>query len=305
MQNSIKLKNESEGFGGNETVGLPNNIIPLTTMDNAFQKIKILIEEKTGNYFNASREGIVNRIIEQRVQEQKFKSMDEYLTFLNIIPVYHQEWRVLTSKITNNESYFFRESHHFITLEQELIPQLLTFRPNKTVKILSAACSEGQEAYTLSMVMKEAKMRFSTLDYQIYGIDIDEQALTKARAGRYTQYSFREPKFKSYIDRYFLPSGEDLQIKDEIKQSVNFVQGNLINGNQLAMLPQFDVIFCRNVLIYFRDHHFKSALTNLFNLLQPGGYLFLGHSESALSVIPNLVPVSFSSFIGYKKLELS
>lgn len=279
-------------------VNEPKNIFTLTGNNSLIRKFKDLIEERTGNYFNENRENLVVRAVQERMQEIGLKSQEEYFTFLKIIPNFHLEWRDLISAITNNESYFFREYHQFETLEKEIIPQL-KIQSYDTIRILSAACSEGQEVYSCNMALKESGIGS---DYQIYGIDIDEKALNKAKSGKYSQYSFREEKFSHLYRKYFNRIGEDYQISEEMKSNIRFVNASLINQNQLSMLPEFDVIFCRNVLIYFREDNFKLAIDNLFRLLKPGGYLFLGHSESALGLNPNLVPVSFNSFIGYKKI---
>lgn len=280
------------------TVNEPKKIFTLSADLSLIRKFKDLIEERTGNYFNENRESLVFRAVAERMQETGLKTQEEYYTFLKIIPHFHPEWRYLTSSITNNESYFFREYHQFETLVKEIVPQL-GLQSWDTIRILSAACSEGQEVYSCNMALKESGMESG---YQIYGIDIDEMALNRAKSGKYGQYSFREEKFSHLYRKYFGRSGEEYQIAEEMKNNVRFVNASLINRNQLSMLPEFDVIFCRNVLIYFREENFKLAISNLFGLLKPGGFLFLGHSESALGLNPNLVPVSFNSFIGYKKI---
>lgn len=268
------------------------------------RKLAEILEVRTGNYFNPSREGILERVFLSRVRELLLNSPEEYLNFLGIIPQYHTEWKALISAVTNNESYFFREYHHFTALSDSIRSHHLGENPAASVRILSAACSDGQEPYSIAIFLNELKTEFPLFDYQVYAVDIDESALTRARTGRYNRYSFREERGNLYKLKYFSQIGDDYQVVPQIKTRVNFLQGNLISQMQLSMLPKFDFIFCRNVLIYFRKPQFDTAMSHLFNLLAPGGFLFLGHSESALGFNPMLAPVSFDNFIGYRRVGL-
>jgi len=184
----------------------------------------------------------------------------------------------LVSQLTVNETYFFRENSQIELLTQHLLPRLLDFK-NQPIKILSAGCSSGEEPYSLVMALEEAWGKTSAKLFQVEGGDLDRQVLHKARKGVYSPFSFRGVSHELRT-RYFQPAGAYFQLREDIRERVTFHELNLLSPQFPAELQDFDVIFFRNVSIYFDLETREKIQHRLTSIMNPDGLLLVGSSET-------------------------
>jgi chemotaxis protein methyltransferase CheR len=171
---------------------------------------------------------------------------------------------------------------------------------HKKIRIWSAACSTGEEPYTIGIMIKE-NFPVSGIDFEIVGSDISEQVLESAKKGIYGGYTLRNAS-SAVLKKYFDKIDDDsYSIKDEIKKMVSFRNVNLMDSKDVKKLNEFDIVLCRNVIIYFNSESKKKAIANIYESLKTGGYLFLGHSESLHQVTSLLKLVGFGKTPLYRK----
>jgi chemotaxis protein methyltransferase CheR len=199
--------------------------------------------------------------------------------------------------LTTNETLFFRDIAPFDALRQRLIPELLEKRSQK-LAIWSAAASSGQEAYSIAMLLKE----LGTVDrpVEILGTDLSEQILERAREAKYVQFEVNRGLPAPYLVKYFKREGLDWQLKDEIRNMVTFRRFDL--RQPMAALGRFNIVFCRNVLIYFDVETKIKILNQILTVLHPGGYLFLGGAETTLNLHGSFERVPIGTTVAYRKL---
>ncbi len=187
--------------------------------------------------------------------------------------------------LTTNETYFFRDYQPFEALRTHILPELFKKREKeKKINIWSAACATGQEAYSIAMILLEYfSLYLQTYKVSILATDISKKCLEKAKKGVYTQIEINRGLPISFLVKYFKQDGAYWYIDEKVKKLIRFEKLNLLEASR-KLLERFDLIFCRYVLIYFSDEVKKKVLTDLWGLLNPGGYLILGATE-----IPALV----------------
>ena len=173
---------------------------------------------------------------------------------------------------------------------------------DRTLRLLSVGCSTGEEALTLAMILFDSGQFFWGWDVQITGLDVDEAALDKASRGEYHQNSLRAVT-PAQLERHFVTRKAGVQVKDSVRKLVSFRPGNLLDPESYDGFRPVDVIFCRNVLIYFSDEAIQRAVGLFHEILSPGGYLFLGHAESLARVTSAFTPIRFQGAIVYQKPE--
>jgi chemotaxis protein methyltransferase CheR len=207
------------------------------------------------------------------------------------------------SLITNNETYFFRENSQLAVLSESVLPALREqklARGERKVRILSAGCSSGEEVFTLAMLVLESALFLWEWDVEIVGVDIDPEIVQRAVAGIYSGRAFQTmPDY--FRERYFTPGTEGLQVRDVLRRMVSFRQGNLLSIDRQFPAGSIDIIFCRNVLIYFDDDTIARIVNHFERLLTPEGLLFLGHSESLSRITSRYVPVCYPGTIVYRR----
>jgi len=198
--------------------------------------------------------------------------------------------RDITEAMTTNESSFFRDQKPFDQFRTIVLPMLMASRQDrKTLRIWSAACSSGQEPYSLAMLLNEERARLADWKFEIVATDLSSEMIAKARAGIYTQFEVQRGLPITYLVKYFKQSGDKWQIVPEIREKISYREYNLL-GN-LSPLGQFDVIFCRNVLIYFDQPTKSKVLDSISRLLPPDGVLYLGGAETVLGVTERFKPM--------------
>lgn len=191
--------------------------------------------------------------------------------------------------MTINETYFFRDRFPFETLRQKILPRLIVSRAQqKKIRIWSAASSTGQEAYSIGMIIEESSPALSTWQIEIVGTDLSQNALTTARKALYSQFEVQRGLTPEQIQRYFTPVGHMWQLKDTVRSRVEFRHYNLLDT--YAPLGRFDLIFCRNVLIYFDADRKSDVLNRMSQILAPDGLLAIGASESIIGLNTRLKP---------------
>ncbi|HEV2971598.1 MAG TPA: protein-glutamate O-methyltransferase CheR [Pirellulales bacterium] len=201
--------------------------------------------------------------------------------------------------MTTNETSFFRDIHPFETLKTEVLPKLIANRGSqRALNIWCGACSSGQEPYTIGMVIREYFPALATWNVKLVASDLSSQVLAQARQGLYSQAEVNRGLPASLLVKHFQKSGMQWQVKDNVRKLVQFMELNLIE--RWPPLPQMDVIFLRNVLIYFSTETKKSILDNVGKLLATDGFLFLGGAETTLNLDDSFERVNFAKTVCYR-----
>ncbi len=192
--------------------------------------------------------------------------------------------------MTTNETSFFRDTKPFQIFEKEILPALLKARTNqKKIRIWCAAASSGQEPYSLAMQLLEKKSQWAGFQIEIIATDISQDILNTARAGIYTQFEVQRGLPITHLMKYFSQADDKWALKDDVKKMVRFDYFNLLEP--MARLGRFDVIFCRNVLIYFDEKTKSRVLDNMSALLPADGFLLLGGAETVLGITNKFIPM--------------
>lgn len=271
--------------------------------DREFRLFSEWLSEEFGLCFGPSKRDILRSRLEPRRVALGFESFEQLYFHLKFHPERELERRELIPHLTNNESYFFRETAQLDALRDEVlgeVRQSLEPTDRREIRILSAGCASGEEAFTLAMVARDASV-LPPWKFKVTGVDLDPEALARARRAEYGQNAFRrlDPEMRN---RYFDPVAADRwRPKPGIRSVVEFAQANLVEAGWWRTLPRQDIVFCRNVLIYFDEASIRTAIQGLYECLLPGGYLFLGHAESLSRVPTRFVPVRHPGVIFYRR----
>jgi chemotaxis protein methyltransferase CheR len=268
-----------------------------------FRLLRDFIHENFGLYFDDGQKGSLRSRLAGRLASLDLLSFEDYYHYLRFGPQKVQELQSMVSHLTNNETYFFREQPQLQVFSDHVLRGL---RDRKTaigerqLRILSAGCSTGEEAYTLAMMVHDSGHFFWNWDVRIVGMDVDAVALEKARRALYFHNSFRAMS-PALRERHLVPEGGGGQIKDSIRRLVSLQQGNILDAASYQSLKGLDVVFCRNVLIYFSDTGIRKVVQHFYDALVPGGHLFLGHAESLSRITDLFTPVRFPGAMIYRK----
>lgn len=250
----------------------------LTINDKEFKRLVEFVHKNYGIDLSKKRQLIAGRL-SNTILSMGFPSFEEYIDHL-ITNQKQEDLELMLNKLTTNYTFFMREGAHFQYFTDTILPYLVETKKDKVLSIWSAGCSSGEEPYTISMILKEFfGAKASLWDTRVLATDISQNALLAATNAVYDEESLKElsPAWKK---KYFTPVGEPgtYTVTPEIKNNVIFRTFNLMDPIKFRL--KFDVIFCRNVMIYF-DQPTKEALVNrFFNATNPGGYLLIGHSEN-------------------------
>ncbi|MBQ0720446.1 MAG: protein-glutamate O-methyltransferase CheR [Gammaproteobacteria bacterium] len=209
------------------------------------------------------------------------------------------ENQALISAITTNETYFFRDEHPFELLKYKLIPDLLGEDQNVVVKIASAACSSGQEAYSMAMVLKEILFNLTDFRVQINAFDISDDIIAAASKGEYTKFEVQRGLSDEKIRSYFDCVNDRYQVKAELRSIISFSKRNLLKPARVV--AKFNIIFCRNVVNYFEDKDRALLFDNLAAMLLPRGILVIGATEFLNNQFGHFVKKSYKGSVYYEK----
>jgi chemotaxis protein methyltransferase CheR len=198
--------------------------------------------------------------------------------------------REVVEAMTTNESFFFRDDKPFQHFRAQALPRMLAARPPGTgVRCWSAACSTGQEAYSLAMILSECKSLIGGRTVEIIGTDIARDTLARAREGKYTQFEVQRGLPVQYLMKYFRKEDPQWRIAPEIRQMAQFREFNLLGD--LRPLGRFDIVFCRNVLSYFDQPTKAKVLNAIATVMPPDGMLYLGGAETVLGITSRFAPM--------------
>lgn len=254
-----------------------------TLSGDLFKKYADFVYEISGMRFNEAKAYYLSSKISLRMQALAMNTYVEYFNFLQTPQAKMTEHTLLMNEVTINETFFFRNQPQLKDFEDLVLKPLLIKRRHEgknKIRIWSCAASTGDEAYTTAfqcMGLPEAQ----GFTIEIIGTDISRNAIEKAKAGVYNKYAVRNiPQDLMQRCFTFNEREENYHISDEVKRMVMFQEGNLMDSNRIRMLGQFDIAFCRNVLIYFDDESKVNVLNNISSALMDDGYLLVGHSEN-------------------------
>ena len=256
-------------------------IIPLS--EDVFRLVRDIIKDYCGLYFDDESRYLLEKRLSRRIRNHHLSDFRDYYRFVRYDTRAEEELSAIMDVLTVNETYFFREQNQLRAFSEEILEELkVANRDKRTLRIWSAGCSTGEEPYTIAMLMRE-KNAFSGWDIEIHGSDINQRVLQTARRGVYRKNSFRttEPYF---LNKYFVEEDSSYRISDAVKKYVNFSYLNLLDPCKSKFLGKMDVVFCRNVLIYFDNASRRRVIDNFYDRLVDGGYLLLGHAESLINI---------------------
>ncbi|HVP06246.1 MAG TPA: protein-glutamate O-methyltransferase CheR [Candidatus Acidoferrum sp.] len=282
----------------------------LNTIDNEldmspeeFRMIRDFILERSGIFFAENKMYLVKNRLSKRMAELQMKSVRDYFYHVKY-DLSLREFNALMDLVTTNETSFYRNEPQLLSFSDEVLPMLVTEKLQekgiKTLRIWSAGCSTGEEPYTLAMIILEKLGSLAGWNVEIIANDISEQVLQKARQGEYSGITLRNVR-PDVLQRFFTKSGETFKIRSEVKALVKFSHMNLNDPRKISMLGNMDVVFCRNVMIYFSDDVRKQLVRGFYNILRPGGYLYIGHSETLHGISKAFKLVYFKNALVYQK----
>lgn len=269
-----------------------------------FRSLRDFIYAKSGIFFSESKQYFLENRLNKRINELKLRTYNDYLSLLQGI---HgpSELKHLFIEITTNETSFWRNPPQIEAFQNIVLPEaakLARERGQTRLRIWSAACSSGEEPCTLAMICQELKDTvLRGLSVEILGTDISEKVLAQAEDAVYNAYTLRNLTSEQ-LQRHFTTLGKDLfQVKPEVRRFITLRNFNLVDYAAYRQLGNFDVIFCRNVLIYFDEAVKTQVLKGFHDLLHPRAYLLVGHSESIHSFNTGFELLHFSKAMGYRK----
>ncbi|MBU0935578.1 MAG: protein-glutamate O-methyltransferase [Spirochaetes bacterium] len=249
----------------------------------AFARLSAFIEERLGIRMPETKKIMLESRLNKRLRVLGMQDYDQYLDFVFTNDTEGSELIHMIDAVTTNKTDFFREPDHFELLSGKLLPQLLNGRPsNSTLNFWSAGCSTGEEPYTLAIVLEEFREKHPGFNYFITASDISTQALSKAVNAVYdAERVAMIPASikKKYLLRAKTSDKNEIRIKKELRQKIQFIRLNFMD-HSYPFDGQFDVVFCRNVIIYFDRPTQEKILGRMCRYLQPGGFFLLGHSET-------------------------
>jgi len=247
-----------------------------------FETLSDFVYRKTGIRFESKKMYFITKRIQKRMEVQGIETVPDYIRLLRFSDPNGIEFQYLTESLTINETYFFRDFCQLQSFSENCLEEVCEAklrRNDHTFRIWSAACSTGEEPYTLAIIMMEMLEDWRAWDIEIMASDIDRIALGSARRGVYSQRSIRDVPAE-YLKRYFINGNGTYQVNNQVKQMVKFEQLNLGDKDALRDHLGFDFVFCRNLMIYFDDKSRKQLVDQFYVSLKSGGYIFLGSSES-------------------------
>jgi len=249
--------------------------------DDVFRLLAEMIRTRSGIDFTETNRYLLESRVLQRVEELRIDTPRSYLHRLRYGGE-ESEFDQLLDRVTNPETYFFREAAQLEAFSEDLLGEREDAPPPGPLRIWSAGCASGEEPFTVAMLLEE-KDFFRRHSVEIFGSDISVGSVARARAGVFRENAFRQTSDERRA-RFFEPEGPGrFRIREDVRSRVSFGRLNLIEPSRLATLPRFHVIFCRNVLIYLDDRSKRSVVDSLYERLLPGGHLFLGRVESLVA----------------------
>jgi len=268
--------------------------------EDEFRRLCEFLYRRTGLIFTEAKRYYVERRVNDRMAATGSGSFASY--FARLRSDMDGEIEQFVNAFTVNETYFYREDHQLRCLTSDLLTRRIAAKPRtEAVRIWSLPCSTGEEPYSIAMWMLENWADVDSWDIEIVASDIDTRVLKAAREGYYGRRALMRLT-PELIDKYFEPAGEERwRILQDLRDSVRFSTVNVMEAAETGVHGRFDVIFCRNMLIYFDDTSRRLAAENLYESLLPGGYICLGHTESMSRISPLFEVCRYQDAIVYQR----
>jgi chemotaxis protein methyltransferase CheR len=273
-----------------------NEGIQESLTDKELKKLCALVRKTTGINMNENKRPLIEGRLARRLRKLHLKTFKEYI---KVLEHDKNELTEFVNAITTNKTDFFRENEHFELLSKVILPNHIKNNQMNNFRVWSAASSSGEECYTIAMLCNEFFANRVAWKYQILGSDVDTNVLQKAKNGIYKAETI-QPIPPMFLKKYFLKgTGENIgtyKVSSSLQERMKFRQFNLMY-HQLPVDLMFDVIFLRNVLIYFQPEQIQIIVDNVSRNLKKGGYLLIGHSESLNSITHNFKTVAAATYI--------
>ena len=266
-----------------------------------FNRLREFIYEQTGITFQENQKYLLESRLLARLKERKLASYQDYYTVLRFDTYRDKELTALYELITTNETYFYRDAPQLETFMKTIVSAVMDAnKGSKKIRIWSAACATGDEAYTLAIMLLE-HLPLANWNIEILATDISEAVLTKARTAIYGAHTLRHvsPALKH---KYFVEQKGHFALKSAVKGRVKFMNLNLYDRPRLKLVRGIDAVFCRNCLIYFDDKAKRQIVTDLHAALKPNGYLVIGFSESLTHMATLFRPIHAGRSVVYQKV---
>ena len=278
----------------------------LQISDEEFLQLRDFIYQQCGIFIAENRKYLVENRLSNRIKELNLKSYNDYYNFLRFDGSRRTELNKLFEVVTTNETSFFRNPPQLEVFQKSVLPDILDQcrkAGRKKLRIWSAGCSTGEEPYTLAIILAEVlKGEISSWDIKITANDLSEAVLAAARRGVYNDYALRTTP-KEIADAYFIKEDTQFKIKPELKSLISFGQINLNDRDQLKRVEKSQIVFCRNVIIYFDDEMKRKVINAFYDNLEINGALLIGHSESLHNISRAFQLEHHKGTIVYRKMS--
>ena len=276
----------------------------LNASDEEFYQLRDYIYELCGIHIADNRKYLVENRLSARLKELNLKTFGEYYYYLRYDSNRRDELNKLYEVITTNETSFYRNPPQLKVFQDVVLKELLDAmraKGSRRLRIWSAGCSTGEEPYTLGIILHEVlKSEIAAWDIKISASDISPAVLAAAKAGIYSEYALRTTP-KEIVQKYFKQNGKEFHLAESVKKLVSFGQLNLSDKLQVRRIERSQIVFCRNVIIYFDDEMKTQVINSFYDNLLPGGALLIGHSESLHNISRALKPEHHKGAIVYRK----
>jgi chemotaxis protein methyltransferase CheR len=267
--------------------------------ESELERLAIFLQKRVGIVLEKQKLLRFSRKIEDVMQKYKF---EDFGSFYHAVR-FHQNEAItqdLINAVTVNETYFWREHEQFEILSKEILPLFVKEGAMPTVRILVSPCSSGEEVYSIMLAILEAGDLIEKINIEIIGIDIDSNMIEKAKQGVYSKRSV-EKLPRTMREKYFTKIGTMYKIDDSLRKAATFLQVNIFDTAIFGQLGHFDILFSRNMLIYFNVLDKRRAFETFYKLLKPNAYLFLGHADASQIDKTKFHPLKVSSHV-YKRV---
>ncbi|MDX2052273.1 MAG: protein-glutamate O-methyltransferase CheR [Polyangiaceae bacterium] len=269
-----------------------------------FRLLRDHMNQHAGLFFEEDSLYMFERRLAERLDDLGFSSFSEYYKHLRHHPSGFEELEAALELITTKETYFFRQEYQLTAFQREILPELaVSLASQKRLRVWSAGCSTGEEVYTLAMLIEQTEL-FKDWSVRVVGTDLSKKSVAHARRGLYRESSLRvtTPQQRAvFFDERPSTGVRMWEVKERIKRNSWFGNLNLLDPAKASMVGRVDVVFCRNVLIYFDTDSRRRVIDALYERLVPGGYLLLGHSESLLNLSTAFELVHLTDDLVYRK----
>jgi chemotaxis protein methyltransferase CheR len=267
----------------------------------SFEYVRKLVRERSAIVLEPGKEYLVEARLGPVARLNGFASIDDLVTELTK-QSFNSTHRQVVEALTTNETHFYRDIHPFEALKKEILPKLLEARAGeRALTIWCAACSSGQEPYSLAMMLREAFPQLRTWKVSILGTDLSTAMLARARAGRYNQLEVNRGLPAPLLVKYFTKDGTEWVLAEEIRKMVEYREMNL--AERWPVLPRMDLVVLRNVLIYFDPKTKQEILGRVRTLLKPDAHLLLGSAETTISLDDQFERVQIGGAALYRQVD--